>query len=108
MPGAPAEDELLDGPIEGLTGEQNRIFLRGDIAFNDEIFTASTGLGPFFVATSCGTCHAGDGKGHPFTTLTREPHGRNEARDLEFHYREECLSEKDLVWCSGSMAVCSG
>jgi CxxC motif-containing protein (DUF1111 family) len=23
------------------------------------------------VATSCGTCHAGDGKGHPFTTLTR-------------------------------------
>jgi hypothetical protein len=28
-------------------------------------------LGPLFVATSCGTCHAGDGKGHPFTTLTR-------------------------------------
>jgi CxxC motif-containing protein (DUF1111 family) len=23
------------------------------------------------VATSCGSCHAGDGKGHPFTTLTR-------------------------------------
>lgn len=71
MPGVPAEDELLDGPIEGLTGEQNRIFLRGDKAFNDDIFTAASGLGPVFVATSCGTCHAGDGKGHPFTTLTR-------------------------------------
>lgn len=67
----PADEDLLDGPIEGLTGEQNAIFLRGDIAFNDEIFTKETGLGPLFVATSCGTCHAGDGKGHPFTMLTR-------------------------------------
>lgn len=71
LPKAPADDELLDGPVEGLTNEQNALFLRGDIAFNDEIFTAETGLGPLFVATSCGTCHAGDGKGHPFTTLTR-------------------------------------
>lgn len=71
LPGAPADDELLDGPVEGLTGEQHQIFLRGDIAFNDEVFTQATGLGPVFVATSCGTCHAGDGKGHPFTALTR-------------------------------------
>ena len=71
LPGAPPDDELLDGPVEGLTGEQNQIFLRGDIAFNDEVFTPATGLGPVFVATSCGTCHAGDGKGHPFTMLTR-------------------------------------
>ncbi len=71
LPGAPKEDEILDGPIEGLTGEQNRMFLDGDIAFNDEIFTKETGLGPVFVATSCGSCHAGDGKGHPFSTLTR-------------------------------------
>lgn len=70
-PGAPAEEELLDGPIEGLTGEQNQMFLRGDVAFNDEVFTKETGLGPIFVSTSCGSCHAGDGKGHPFTTLTR-------------------------------------
>jgi CxxC motif-containing protein (DUF1111 family) len=28
-------------------------------------------LGPLFVATSCGSCHPGDGKGHPFTSLTR-------------------------------------
>jgi len=70
-PPAPDDSELLDGPIEGLTGEQQKRFLNGDIAFNDEVFTATTGLGPVFVATSCGTCHAGDGKGHPFTSLTR-------------------------------------
>ncbi|MHB1179423.1 MAG: di-heme oxidoredictase family protein [Daejeonella sp.] len=71
IPGAPDDDELLDGPIEGLTPEQNRIFLNGDIAFNDDVFSAGNGLGPMFVANSCGSCHAGDGKGHPFTTLTR-------------------------------------
>lgn len=71
VPKAVADDQLLDGPIDGLTPEQNRQFLRGDIAFNDEIFVNETGLGPLFVATSCGSCHAGDGKGHPFSTLTR-------------------------------------
>jgi CxxC motif-containing protein (DUF1111 family) len=71
LPKVPADDSILDGPVEGLTNEQNAIFLRGDIAFNDDVFTAETGLGPLFVATSCGSCHAGDGKGHPFTTLTR-------------------------------------
>ncbi len=70
-PASPGDDELLDGPVHGLNYEQNRQFLAGDIAFNDDIFTAQTGLGPIFVATSCGSCHAGDGKGHPFTTLTR-------------------------------------
>ncbi|MEO7766028.1 MAG: di-heme oxidoredictase family protein, partial [Ferruginibacter sp.] len=70
-PAAPAADQLLDGPLEGLSYEQNRQFLSGDKAFNQEVFTAQTGLGSIFVATSCGSCHAGDGKGHPFTTLTR-------------------------------------
>ena len=70
-PKAPADDEILDGPVEGLSYEQNRQFLAGDVAFNDEIFTRQTGQGSIFVATSCGLCHAGDGKGHPFTTLTR-------------------------------------
>ena len=70
-PSAPADDKLLDGPIDGLNYEQNRQFLAGDLAFNDEVFTSKTGLGSIFVATSCGSCHAGDGKGHPSTTLTR-------------------------------------
>jgi CxxC motif-containing protein (DUF1111 family) len=71
LPKAPADDSVLDGPVEGLTSQEAAQFIRGDIAFNDEVFTPETGLGPIFVATSCGTCHAGDGKGHPFTTLTR-------------------------------------
>eukprot|EP01035_Chromulina_nebulosa_P040293 gene40293-54487_t len=71
QPSARADDALLDGPVEGLTNEQHRQFLAGDVAFNDEIFTSQSGLGSIFVATSCGSCHAGDGKGTPFTTLTR-------------------------------------
>lgn len=71
LPPEPAEDEILDGFVEGLSNQQSAQFLKGDIAFNDEVFTAQTGLGSIFVANSCGSCHAGDGKGHPFTTLTR-------------------------------------
>ncbi len=71
IPPAPAENSLLDGPMEGLTHAEQAQFLAGDIAFNEEVFTTQTGLGPLFVATSCGSCHIGDGKGHPFTTLTR-------------------------------------
>lgn len=71
LPKAPDDDQLLDGPVDGLSTQELKQFIRGDVAFNDEIFTSETGLGPLFVATSCGTCHAGDGKGHPFSTLTR-------------------------------------
>lgn len=70
-PKAPEEDQILDGPVDGLTSDQKIRFLAGDVAFNREIFTSETGLGSVFVATSCGGCHAGDGKGTPFTTLTR-------------------------------------
>lgn len=70
-PAAAPDDEILDGPVEGLNTAESARFLAGDIAFNDEIFTRKTGLGPVFVTTSCGSCHAGDGKGHPFSTLTR-------------------------------------
>lgn len=70
-PSVPNDYDLLDGPVEGLSESENLRFLRGDIAFNDEIFTPEIGLGPLFVANSCGSCHPGDGKGHPFTTLTR-------------------------------------
>jgi CxxC motif-containing protein (DUF1111 family) len=71
MPPAPANEEILDGPLDGLTSDETARFLNGDIAFNNEVFTPQTGLGPVFVATSCGACHAGDGKGHPFSSLTR-------------------------------------
>ncbi len=65
------EDQILDGPVEGLSPAQLSQFIQGDAAFNNQIFTPLNGLGPIFVATSCGSCHPGDGKGHPFTTLTR-------------------------------------
>lgn len=70
-PTAPSDDQTLDGPVPGLTQEQLRRFNAGDQAFNSEIFTSETGLGPLFVSNSCGSCHAADGKGHPFSTLTR-------------------------------------
>lgn len=80
-PDAPADEQLLDGPVDGLSAAEITRFQAGDVAFNDEIFTTQTGLGPLFVATSCGSCHPGDGKGHPFTTLTRfgqiDPSGNN-------------------------------
>ena len=71
LPEAPPDNSILDGPVDGLSQEEKKMFLRGDRAFNDEIFTEASGLGPIFVASSCGSCHAGDGKGHPFSTLTR-------------------------------------
>jgi CxxC motif-containing protein (DUF1111 family) len=71
IPKAPPEDELLDGPIEGLTSAQQAQFLAGDAAFTDEVFTSAKGLGPIFVSNTCASCHAGEGKGTLFTTLTR-------------------------------------
>jgi CxxC motif-containing protein (DUF1111 family) len=70
MPSAPSEDSLLDGPIEGLSYEQQARFLSGDEAFG-EVFTVESGLGPIFVANQCATCHPGDGKGSPFVKFTR-------------------------------------
>jgi CxxC motif-containing protein (DUF1111 family) len=71
FPESSRDDQILDGPVEGLTADQRARFIQGDVAFNDEIFNPLNGLGPAFVSTSCGSCHPGDGKGHPFTTLTR-------------------------------------
>jgi CxxC motif-containing protein (DUF1111 family) len=70
VPPAPEDEDVLDGHMQGLSSAELSKFLNGDAAFN-ETFTSQKGLGSVFVATSCGSCHAGDGKGHPFTTLTR-------------------------------------
>lgn len=66
----PADNSVLDGTVDGLTPEQLARHLKGDAGVN-EVFTRETGLGSTFVGTSCINCHAGDGKGHPFTTLIR-------------------------------------
>lgn len=83
LPVAPEDHNLLDGSIQGLNYEQAARFGRGDLIFNNKIFTAETGLGPIFVATSCGSCHPGDGKGHPFTSLTR--FGQTDDTGNKFH-----------------------
>ena len=69
-PDGPAEEQLLDGTIEGMPSSQLRQHLVGDEEFARR-FTVEDGLGPVFVATSCEQCHVGDGKGHPVFNLTR-------------------------------------
>jgi CxxC motif-containing protein (DUF1111 family) len=69
-PGAPLDEDVLDGTIEGLTPAQTARHLAGDAEFGRR-FSVSTGLGPVFVAASCEQCHVGDGKGHPVFNLTR-------------------------------------
>ena len=83
-PAAPSDHDLLDGPVGGLSESENIRFFRGDVAFNDEVFTAQGGLGPLFVANSCGSCHPGDGKGHPFTTLIR--FGQTDDSGNQYHH----------------------
>jgi len=70
LPDTPEPEQLLAEPIPGLSGEQLRSHVIGDEVFGT-IFTPDEGLGPVFVANSCESCHIGDGKGHPITTLTR-------------------------------------
>ncbi|MGK2961654.1 MAG: di-heme oxidoredictase family protein [Gemmatimonadaceae bacterium] len=86
LPGPRDESLTLEGPIAGLDGSQEAAHARGDAEFARS-FTPATGLGPLFVATSCASCHVGDGRGHPLFTITRfgrstatgfdamEPHG---------------------------------
>ena len=70
LPNAPDSDVVLEGPIEGLSPQQMAAFLAGDAEFSRR-FGTTEGLGPVFVASSCESCHVGDGKGHPAFNLTR-------------------------------------
>lgn len=62
-------EDGLCGPVS-LDNAQTVLFSTGNNAFFANR-TASTGLGPYFVATGCGSCHTSDNRGHPFTILTR-------------------------------------
>ncbi len=66
---APEEGETLDGTLD-ISPALNSSFARGDEQF-ERVFTIADGLGPIFNQPSCETCHPGDGRGTPFTTLTR-------------------------------------
>lgn len=58
-------------PISGLTREQERLFFVGNSFFNQNWVTAPAsttardGLGPYFNARSCASCHFKDGRGRP-------------------------------------------
>ncbi len=73
LPPAPADEEVLDGMVDGLTGPQKASFLEGDELFG-KVFGTEDGLGPIFVQTACASCHAGDGKAHPANLLYRTQH----------------------------------
>jgi CxxC motif-containing protein (DUF1111 family) len=67
---APADGDVLDAPLPGLTPEELAAFLRGDAQFGKE-FSPVEGLGPIFNNVACASCHSGDGRGRPENALTR-------------------------------------
>jgi len=69
-PDAPEDNEILDAPLDGLSGQQLSLHLKGDEEFGRR-FTKEDGVGPVFVANSCDACHPGEGKGHPVFNLAR-------------------------------------
>ena len=80
LPAAPESQDVLAEPLEDLTPSQLATHLAGDEEFA-RVFGPGDGLGPLFVAPSCESCHVGDGKGHPVTTLTR--FGRNDGATFD-------------------------
>jgi CxxC motif-containing protein (DUF1111 family) len=56
-----AEDPT-DIPIAGISADQKKLFFEGDAAF-DAIYLEGDGLGPNYIRTACGSCHAAAGKG---------------------------------------------
>ena len=45
MPAAAPEEHILDGFVEGLNAQQSAQFLKGDFAFNDELFNSTNRTG---------------------------------------------------------------
>src|SRR5688572_9766051 len=67
---APADGDVFDAPVEGLTASELAAFARGDAEFGRQ-FAPNTGLGPIFNDVSCATCHSGDGRGQLRNALFR-------------------------------------
>jgi CxxC motif-containing protein (DUF1111 family) len=78
---APDPNDILEGPIDGLTPQELAGFIAGDAQFGLP-FTPSTGLGPIFNNVSCASCHSGDGRGRPENNLTRIGRAPDLARDV--------------------------
>jgi len=58
----PADGDVFDAPLDGMTGAELAAFVRGDGEFGRP-FSPATGLGPIFNDVSCAACHSGDGRG---------------------------------------------
>ena len=54
-------EDPTDIPLPGVSPALRQQFLAGDAAF-DAVFLDGDGLGPNYIRTSCGSCHAGAGK----------------------------------------------
>ncbi|MCC6646354.1 MAG: hypothetical protein IT374_12380 [Polyangiaceae bacterium] len=73
-------DDRSDVPIAGLPAEWRDRFLLGDALF-DQTNGEAGGLGPLFIRSSCGACHALDSRGpgfvekFPATTGVELPYG---------------------------------
>jgi CxxC motif-containing protein (DUF1111 family) len=81
-PEAVAEDRS-DVPVAGLTAAQHDAFVRGDVLF-ERRFYPSEGVGPLYIRTSCGSCHAGDARGPGFVDTVSLVDATGEATDLPF------------------------
>jgi len=67
---APADGDVFDAPMPGLTPAELAAFARGDAEF-ERRFAPATGLGPIFNNVSCASCHSGDGRGRLDNALQR-------------------------------------
>jgi CxxC motif-containing protein (DUF1111 family) len=67
---APADGDVFDAPIDGLSAFELAAFARGDAEF-EQRFSPSTGLGPIFNNVSCASCHSADGRGVLENALNR-------------------------------------
>ncbi|MGQ0814716.1 MAG: di-heme oxidoredictase family protein [Gemmatimonadota bacterium] len=67
---APADGDVFDAPLPGLTTAELAAFARGDAEF-ERRFAPATGLGPIFNNASCASCHSGDGRGRLENALRR-------------------------------------
>ncbi|HEX6133764.1 MAG TPA: di-heme oxidoredictase family protein [Longimicrobiales bacterium] len=67
---APADGDVFDAPLPGLTPAELAAFARGDAEF-ERRFAPSSGLGPIFNNASCASCHSGDGRGRLDNALER-------------------------------------
>jgi len=66
----PADGDVFDAPLDGLSNTELAAFARGDAEFERQ-FSPNSGLGPIFNDVSCATCHSGDGRGQLRNALIR-------------------------------------